>query len=212
MQEKFKGHLHWVRNVAVCLAFFGLLSTKEVQANGLPPLITVPPLGVSVQNGGTINLTATIGVSLTKLTVKWYHNGNEVDSSLVQNVTVPLVGTTISTLKIPNAAAADAGNYYVKAENGGGEVTSGNAIVVVLGITDLLSNTVTLLSSQCRPTNGGFQLQLLKPAQSNCVVEASTDFLHWTPIYTNTSGSTNFSYLDSDATNHLIRYYRARLQ
>jgi hypothetical protein len=212
MQQKLQVNSSWLRKVAVCLAFFGFLSAKEVQAYGVPPLISVPPLGLSVQNGGTITLTATIGLSLTKLTVKWYCNGYELGNAYVQTITVPILGTTITTLTIPNATAAQAGTYYVKAENSGGEVKSANAIVIVLGIPDLLSTTVSLLPSLCRPTNGGFQLQLLKPAQSNCVVEASSDFIHWAPICTNNSGSTNFSYLDYEATNHLQRYYRARLQ
>jgi hypothetical protein len=210
MQEKLKNNTFWLRKVAICLAFFGLLSVKNAEGYGLPPLITVPPVGVTVQNGGTITLTATIGVSLTPLTVRWYCNGDELKNVTVQNVSVPIVGTTISTLTIPNASGVQAGSYYVKVENGGGEVKSGNALVVVVGIPAL--PTVNLLPSQCRMTNGGFQLQLLKPASSNCVVEASSDFINWTPIYTNSSGSTNVSYLDGAATNLPQRYYRARLQ
>lgn len=211
MQQKLKVKLSWLQKVAVCMAFFGFLSTKEVTANGLPPLISVPPVGLSVQNGGTITLVATIGLSFTKLTVKWYYNGQEVIKGSVQNITVPILGTTISTLTIPNAGAADAGAYCIKAENGGGEVTSGNAIVVVLNLASVIT-TVNLLTSQCRMTNGGFQLQLLKPATSNCVIEATSDYIHWTPICTNSSGSTNISYLDGDATNHVQRFYRARMQ
>lgn len=211
MEEKLKNNLSWLQKVAVCLAFFGVLSVKEAQAYGLPPLISVPPVGVTVQNGGTITLTATIGVSLTPLTVRWYCNGNELKDADVRNVTVPIVGTTISTLTITNATAAQAGTYYVKVENGGGEVKSGNAIVVVLDVSNVLT-TVSLLTSQCGMTNGGFRLQMLKPASSNCVIEATSDYVNWTPIYTNSTGSTNISYLDADATNHAMRYYRARLQ
>ena len=211
MQEKLKNNWVGLRKVAVCLAFFGLLSVKNAEGYGLPPLITVPPVGVSVQSGDTISLSATIGVSLTPLTVRWFCNGYELKNATVQNLSVPIVGTTISTLTIPNASAAQAGTYYVKVENGGGEITSGNAVVVVVGGSNLLS-IVNLLPSQCRMTNGGFQLRMLKPASSNCVVEASSDFIHWTPIYTNSSGSTNISYLDGAATNLSQRYYRARLQ
>ena len=210
MQEKYNNKWGLLRKVAVCLAFFGLLSVKKAEAYGLPPLISVPPVGISVQSGGTITLTATIGVSLTPLTVRWYCNGYEIKTG-IQTTSVPIVGTTISTLTISNATSAQAGNYYVKVENSGGEVTSGYAIVVVADLSNVIT-TVNLLTSQCGMTNGGFRLQLLKPASSNCVVEASTDFVNWTPIYTNTTGSTNISYLDSAATNQLQRYYRARLQ
>jgi hypothetical protein len=211
MQRKLKVNLCCLQKAAVCLAFFGFVSLREACASGAPPSITVPPLGLSVQNGGTIVLTATIGLSLTPLTVRWYCNNNQVTNGTVANLSVPIVGTTISTLTITNASASDAGNYYVKAENGGGEVKSANAIVVVLGASNLI-NIVNLLPSQCGMTNGGFHLQLFKPASSNCVVEATSDYVHWTPIYTNNLSSTNISWIDSDATNHLMRYYRARLQ
>lgn len=212
MQQKLKDSSTWLRKVAICLAFFGFLSAREVRAYGLPPLISVPPVGVSVQNGGTLSLTATIGVSLTPLTVRWYCNGVELKNANVQNVSVPILGTTISTLTIPNVSSTNAGTYYVKVENGGGEVTSGSAIVIIVGVVDLLSTTVNLVTAQCGMTNGGFRLQMLKPASSNCVIEATSDYVHWSPIYTNSTGSTNISYLDTDAANHAMRYYRARLQ
>ena len=99
MQEKLKNNSYWLQKVAICLAFFGLLSVKKAEAYGLPPLISVPPLGVSVQNGGTITLTATIGVSLTPLTVRWYCNGYEIKTG-IQTTSVPIVGTTISLGKM----------------------------------------------------------------------------------------------------------------
>jgi len=213
MQEKLQVNVSWLRKAAICMAFLGLLSTEDVRAWGPPPLVTVPPLGVSVQSGDTITLTATVGLSVTPLTIKWYLNGNELKNVQVSNITVPLVNTTLSTLTLPNASSALAGNYSIRVENGGGEVTAGPAVVVVLGNTvSNLVTTVSVLTSQCGLTNGGFRLQMLKPAQSNCVVEASSDFIHWIPVYTNNSGSTNISYLDSAATNLPSRYYRARLQ
>lgn len=209
MQEKLQINVNWLQKAVVCLAFLGFLSARDVRAYGVPPLISVPPVGITVQSGGTITLTSVIGLSLTPLTVKWLYNGNEVTNAKIVTSTLPIVGTTTTILTITNASTALMGNYAVQAENFGGTNTSGNAIVIVLG--DLLSK-VGIVTSQCGLTNGGFQLQLLKPAQSNCVVEATSDFVHWTPIHTNTSGSTNFSYLDSAATNLTHRYYRARLQ
>jgi len=213
MQSKLIVNSYWMRKVAVFLAFLSVLSARDVQALGLPPLISVPPVGLSVHNGDTATLTATIGVSLTTLTIKWYCNGVEVPNANVSNLKVPILGTTISTLTIPHASAAQAGNYYIKAENLGGSVTSGNALLIVLDTTvsNLLS-TVNLLTSQCGMTNGGFLLNLLKPAGSNCVIEATTDFKNWVPIHTNTSGSTNISFVDTAATSLRTRYYRARLQ
>ncbi len=213
MQLKLKVNSCWLQKAVICLAFFGILSAKDACAYGLPPLITVPPLGVTVQNGDTATFTATVGLSLTPLTISWRLNGEDLTNAHVANVTVPILGTTISTLTITNASSANGGYYSVKVQNNGGSVTSGNALLVVLGtpVSTVISN-VNLLPSQCGMISGGFRLNLLKPATSNCVIEATTDFKNWSPLYTNTSGSTNISYVDAAATNLTLRYYRARLQ
>ena len=213
MFEKLKVKVSWLQKAAICLAFFGFLSARDALGYGLPPLITVPPLGVAVQSGDTITLTTTIGVSLTPLTIKWYCNSNSINSmknATVVTTSVLILGTTVSTLTITNATAAQAGNYYIKAENGGGEITSPNALVIVL-VPDL-SSTLAILPAQCGKTNNGFHLGLLKPSKSNCVIEASSDYVHWTPIATNGSSQTNISYLDNSATNYPQRFYRLRLQ
>ncbi len=216
MYEKLKVKLPWLQKVAICLAFIGFLSAKNAAAYALPPLITVPPVGATVQVGDTVTLTTTVGVSLTPLTIKWYLNGSGGITSM-KNVSVlttsnSITGTTLSTLTITNITTAQGGNYCVKVDNSGGEVTSSNAVVVVLVPASPATATATIVPTQCGKTNNGFHLGLLKPAQSNCDIEATTDFVNWTPIYTNSSGSTNFSYLDDAATNLVSRYYRARLQ
>jgi hypothetical protein len=122
-----------------------------------------------------------------------------------------VLGTTLSTLTVSNVTSANAGNYSVTGKNNGGQVTSGNAPLVVLVDPTSMAN-VTIVTGGCGMTNGGFRLQVLKPSKSNCVVEATTDFKTWIPVYTNSSSSTNISYLDSVATNLTQRYYRTRLQ
>lgn len=210
MKAKFQKLVTGLHKAAFYLAFFAILTADEAKALGLPPLISVPPLGLSVQNGDTATLTATIGLSLTPLDISWYKDGKKINNPKVSNITVPILGTTLTTLTVPNATAADAGSYCVHVENGGGEITSGNGILIVLG--SVLQPVVTLLSSGSHMTNGGFSLQLTKPSGSNCVVEASSDLKNWTPIYTNSASVTNFSCLDAAALNLPNRWYRARLQ
>lgn len=210
MNAKFQKLVSRLHKIAICLAFFAVLTAEEAQALGLPPLITVPPLGLTVQNGGTATMAATVGFSLTPLKITWLLNGKAIKDAQVSNLTVAIVNTTLSTLTIPNASAANAGGYSVKVENGGGEVTSGNGILIVLG--SVLQPVVGILSGGSHMTNGGFNLQLTKPSGSNCVVEASSDLKNWTPIYTNSASVTNFSCLDAAALNLPNRWYRARLQ
>jgi hypothetical protein len=212
MKAKFQKLMSWPHKIAVCLAFFAILTGQDAKALGLPPLISVPPLGVTVQSGGTATMTATIGLSLTPLEITWRLNGTNIANAKVSNITVPILGTTLSTLTISNVSAANAGNYSVHVENGGGEINSGNGLLIVLPLDTVLQPVLGLLAGGCGMTNGGFRLQLVKPANSNCVIEATSDFKTWTPICTNSVASTNVSYLDYAATNMTLRYYRARLQ
>jgi len=211
MKERFKVNACKLLKAAVYLAFFGILTANSRAGLLFPPNIAVQPLGLAVQNGGTAILTAT-ATSLTSMKITWLFNGEPIQNPQVLNVVVPLVGT-VSTLTVPHVSAANAGAYSMQVTNGGGMVTSHDAVLIV--VADTVSNvlsTVNLVTSQCGMTNGGFRLNLLKPATSNCVIEASTDFRNWTPIHTNSTGSTNISFLDTAATNLTLRYYRARLQ
>lgn len=208
MKDRRTANTQILRKVAVCLAFFGFLIATARAQIGTPPVIAVQPLGLGVQNGGTAIITTT-AVSLTSMNFTWRFNGKTISRPSVVNVVVPLVGT-VSTLTITNVSSTDQGAYSVKISNGVGSVTSQDASLVVLLPT--VDAVLSIVSGSLGMTNGGFNLQLTKPASSNCVIEASIDLKNWTPICTNTSSSTNFSYLDTDATNHIHRYYRAHLQ
>lgn len=200
-----------LRKAAICLAFFGFLTAKCVAGLGLPPVIAVPPLGLAVQNGGTAILTAT-ATSLTSMQLTWLYKGQPIQNPQVVNVVVPLVGT-VSTLTIPNVSPANEGAYSIQAHNGGGTVTSSDATLIVLTTTvSNVLNVVNIVTTGTGLTPNGFQLNLTKPANSNCVIEASADLRNWTAISTNSVASTNVSFLDTAATNMTFRYYRARLQ
>lgn len=55
---------------AVCLLFIGLFTARtQAQILGGPPDITVQPVGLSVQNGGTAILTTSVLLSLTQLQI-----------------------------------------------------------------------------------------------------------------------------------------------
>jgi len=213
MEEKNKVWSRWLRKAAICLAFLGFLAAKDAKAYSAPPSFLVPPIGISVLNGDTATFTTIVNLSLTPLTVKWYLDGDNLSNNKNFNVssfTDPITGLTTSTLTISNVTSASAGTYYVVAKNSGGMITNYNAVLLVLNLST--PDPVSIITSQCGKTNNGFHLQLHKAAQSNCVIEATSDFVNWAPIATNTSGSTNFSYLDTAATNLVTRYYRVRYQ
>lgn len=151
-----------------------------------------------------ITLTA---VSLTSMTITWQKDGHALSNPHVVNVGG--IAGTVSTLTIQNCGNGDRGAYSAVIQNGVGTVTSSNANLIILDILNALTN-ITILPSGM--THNGFQLNLLKPATSNCVIEASSDLRNWAPVATNSSGSTNISFTDSASTSLNARYYRAHLQ
>jgi hypothetical protein len=208
MEEKRQVSMYWLLKATFCAAFFAFWTAKCDAQLGTPPIIVVQPVGISVQNGGTASLTATV-VSLTPMEFHWLCNVYSVPNSSVANIVVPLVGT-VTTLTISNATSASAGQYRLKVENGVGEVTSINATLVVLG--SIVPETLNIVSSTLKMTAGGFNIQLSGPSGSNYVIEASTDLKNWVPISTNAAPSGIVSYMDTDATNYPSRFYRARIQ
>lgn len=208
MKKKRQVNTYWLLKALCCVAFFAFWTAKCDAQLGTPPIIAVQPLGISVLNGGTASLSAT-AVSLTPMEFHWFCNGRSVPSSQVANVVIPLVGT-ITTLTITNATAGNAGNYYVKIENGVGEVTSSNADLLVLG--NVVPATLNIVTSTLQMTTSGFNIQLSGPSGSNYVIEASTDLNNWTPIATNAAPTGTVSYIDTDASKYPNRFYRARIQ
>ena len=61
-------------------------------------------------------------------------------------------------------------------------------------------------------TNQVFQLGFTGIPGSNYVLLATTNFLTWTPLSTNTAVSNQFDLYDLQATNYPFRFYRARQQ
>lgn len=192
--------------VALGLVFPGFLAMNSY-GQLLPPIITIPPSGETVQNGGTAVFSTTV-ISLTTPSFTWLFNGKPISASAnVTVVNLPLLGT--STLTISNVSSANAGSYAVRVNNGLTS-TSGGATLVVL--TNPVPAVVNIVSGGTGMTVGGFKLQLSGPAGSNYVIQASTDLKNWIPISTNAAPTGSVAYTDTAATNLAFRYYRAKIQ
>jgi mono/diheme cytochrome c family protein len=61
-------------------------------------------------------------------------------------------------------------------------------------------------------TNDVFQLRFAGSTGSNYVLQATTNFVDWTPIATNTAITNHFNFYDANATNYPYRFYRVKKQ
>jgi len=71
----------------------------------------------------------------------------------------------------------------------------------------ILTGGKPILTALGRGSNGGFKLHIESPNAANYVLQASTNLLAWTPILTNSFGS-SMDYEDLAATNSPRRFYR----
>jgi VCBS repeat-containing protein len=83
---------------------------------------------------------------------------------------------------------------------------TGNVATVTINVTPV-SDPPRFISQQM--TANGFELHLSGPDPSIYVISVSTNLTSWTPIATNYAASGNLTFTDPNATNHLVRFYRA---
>jgi hypothetical protein len=211
MEYKFRFNRRWIQKMVVFIGFS--LFTAKAQAQiilGTKPSITIQPLGLSVQNGGSAVLISDATAVLDPITsVTWYHNGQQVPANEV--VTINVLGLTVaSTLTIPNLSSTNAGNYYMVAHNSLGSATSDNANVIVL--LNTVSNVLKAVTGASKMLTSGFKLQFSAPAGSNVVIEATSDMNKWSAIYTNVAAGGSVTYTDAIAKTASCRFYRARIK
>jgi hypothetical protein len=114
-----------------------------------------------------------------------------------------VAGATNATLTLAGFQMADEGNYRVVVVNDYGSVTSAEAHV--------MAGSVPRLLSPARRVDGSFQLQLVGLANSNYVIQASSNLIDWQTLTTMSSTNGYLDYVDADAVNWNSRYYRAVL-
>lgn len=202
----------WLQKWAISLCF-GLF-TVSAQALGLfgPPSITVQPIGISVQNGGTAVITCTItsvdGISGWDWWYKTNGSSKLVPATNCTTLNLPVGQESIMT--IPNVSSANAGTYYLTVANSYGTTTSSNVTIVVL--LDPIANVLSGVSGASKMLTNGFKVQFSAPTGSNIVIQAATSLNNWSSIYTNVASSGSITYTDAVAKTCSCRFYRAYIK
>src|SRR5690242_12162951 len=170
------------RQAVVSVVFLAFLAIQAQAQLGTPPIILTQPLDVSVQQGQTAILSATVAPSPTPQTFYWFFNGQPVvtNAGITVSNTVNLSLNIISALVVTQANSTNAGIYSLRITNGVGSVVSSNATLTVISPT--ITNTIHFVTSGLALNADGFQIQLSGPSGSNFVIQASSDLKNWVSI------------------------------
>jgi uncharacterized repeat protein (TIGR03806 family) len=134
------------------------------------------------------------------------------DSNFQINVEGVLVvsGVPVSTARwVEGIGVVTVNDGRLTVSNGAG---AGNNKICFIEITSLAPPLPpTLLAPQLQP-DGTLSFFVQGSDGVNYVVEASTNFANWTPLFTNAPVGNVFQFVDPDTTNHPFRFYRGRGQ
>jgi hypothetical protein len=179
---------------------------REMNTNGL--ITTVAGNG-TIGNSG--NGGAATNASLHSSGVAFDASGNLYIADDVDNVIREVYFAGNPTFTLNNIGATNAGNYTVVITSPYGSVTSVVATLTVIIPPQIVASGANFGFITNLANQSGFGFNVSGVAGQTIVVDGSTNMVNWTPLYTNTAGSTPFYFFDPAATNFPGRFYRATL-
>jgi hypothetical protein len=150
-----------------------------------PPLITVQPVSHYVNQGQPTAFSVSVNGALP-FTYQWQKNDMDIN------------GETNRILTLGPTAFSDTANYLVIVSNPEGTETSYEAALTVVGPTVPIMGIPIYI-------NGQASVSLTSTPGFNFAIQGSTNFTDWISLQTNTAP---FIYLDTNASNFGMRYYR----
>lgn len=195
-----------------CLGTLVFIAVQVRAQLGAPPVILIQPLDVSVQQGNTAVIAATVALSSTTQKFYWFFNDHPIvtNANITVSNSVNLALDTVTALVVYSANSSNAGIYSLRITNGVGSAISSNATLTVLSST--ITNVIYFVTSGLALNASGFQIQLSGPAGSNFVIQTSSDLKNWVSISTNPAPTGSVTYLDTSAKTNTVRFYRAFVQ
>jgi hypothetical protein len=171
----------------------GTFFLDDVSISLATPQILIQPTNQSVILGG--NASFVVGAnSIAPEVYQWQFDGTNLSAA------------TNNTLALSGATSTNAGSYTVVITNVYGAITSVPAILSVLGVP------VFFVTSPGGLQYSNGQIYLLLDGftgQGSILIQASTNLLQWTPVFTNPSTFGTIQVVDPYASNYSQRYYRA---
>jgi hypothetical protein len=162
------------------------------------PEILAQPVTQSVPAGAGVSFSVTVTGS-RPLAYQWQVHGTNLTDHAGRS------GSELATLTLFSALGSDAGQYQVLITNAYGSVTSAVASLTVEG-----PDPVVPQFAGYRWLGSGMELEFTGASQRVVEVHASTNLTDWTWLVTLTNETGQLLYLDPQATNYPLRFYRVR--
>jgi hypothetical protein len=157
------------------------------------------------QYGTGTTATATLQVFLDTDRNPWNGDGVEVYRQAVPGTGTDSVAT-VTIQWVTDAAAQSPGSYTLHGKISAGDYS--RSLYAPVGFTILPSAGPPSLSSPSI-TNGLAQFTVHGAAGQTLIVQGSTDLTTWASLATNTLAGTTWDYVDGQAPNYSLRFYRA---
>jgi hypothetical protein len=135
--------------------------------------------------------------------VIWWNIDDLEDDHTTHNATYPWNSGTVSYLESVSLTANKLGSFPYQ-----DDLTGATGTLVI----NPAPSPLPVLTNAFRLPNGAFQFTVtnLTSGKTN-VLQASTNLVNWTNLYTNVSSTGGFTYTDNGAVNLRSRFYRARV-
>jgi len=156
---------------------------------GIPPTVAQTPITPIIAEGGTLSLVGPVSGGTPSPNYRWYRNN------------LLLIGENGPNLVINNVTANAAGVYALVASNSFG--LSSNIVARVTIDVPLHINSHEVI------VGGGRQFHIMGSASRAFVVQGTTNFLNWIPLYTNTVPFAPVDFSDPGIAGFPVRFYRA---
>jgi hypothetical protein len=157
----------------------------------LPLEFSVQPPSAAPPVGSAVSFVATNVIGNGPFAFQWFFKGEALDEE------------TNAVLTLVALQTSHSGAYSVTVSNRFGAVTNTAMLSVQAFAFDLASTNLYL-------TADGLHFQLDSVFATNAVVVlASTNLVNWLPILTNPPSTGSVPFIDPEATNLPLRFYRA---
>jgi hypothetical protein len=165
-----------------------VISSSAVLTVLLPPSILTQPQSRTVYAGTGVSFSVAAD-GTEPLSFQWRQDG------------VPIPDAVGTTLSLTNVQSDQAGNYSVEVCNAAGFAVSSTATLSLAAPLRLDSLGVS--------TTGEYSMRLIGIADTNYIIQASTDLATWTPLATNSPPNGIWEFVDTTNANSPRRFYRA---